>query len=152
MEKAVRNTAPKNGFKLSDTSEENLAAVRDYLFSINGRATSHTKTDLSAIVEVAEIAEAELDRAEVAKAARVGCLAVQCDGGAGRKSYQYAQTVTLLRLRRFAEGWRLMEARRAESRPLEPTIFEVSIPAKYIYQLRIKATMGFTALPKKVAA
>jgi len=152
MGKYIKNTAQKNGFKLTDDSVENRETVNSYLLSINGRATSHTRTELSELVSVATMAEAELDRAGVAKSARVGCLAVQCDGGAGKKSYQYAQTVTLLRLRRFAEGWRLMEARRAESRPLEPTIFEVSIPAKYIYQLRAKATMGFTALPKKLAA
>lgn len=43
------------------------------------------------------MAEAELDRAGVAKLARVGCLAVQCDGGAGKKSYQYAQTAQICR-------------------------------------------------------
>lgn len=144
--------APKNGFKITDDSADHREVVRDYLLSINGRATSHTRTDLSELVSVAKMAEAELDRAGVSKAARVGCLAVQCDGGAEKKSYQYAQTVTLLRLRRFAEGWRLMEARRAESRPLEPTLFQVSIPANYIEQLRKAATSGFRALPKKIAA
>lgn len=152
MGKSVKNTAPRNGFKLTDNSEDNRSAVREYLLSVNGRAKSHTRTDLSDLVGVAEMAEAELDRAGVTKSARIGCLAVQCDGGAGTKSYQYSQTVTLLRLRRFAEGWRLMEAKRAESRPLEPTIFQVSIPANYIEQMRAKATLGFAALPRKTAA
>ena len=144
--------AMKNGFKHTDHSEENREAVRAYLLSVNGRASANTQTELSAIVEVAEMAEADLDRAGVVKSARVGCLAVQCDGGAWRKSYRYSQAVTLLRLRRFAEGWRLMEAKRAESRPLEPTFFEVSIPASYIKQMRDKATLGFRALPQKTAA
>lgn len=144
--------APKNGFKITDDSAENRAVVCDYLLTINGRATSHTRTDLYELVSVANQAEADLDRAGVVKSARVGCLAVQCDGGAWKKSYRYSQAVTLLRLRRFAEGWRLMEAKRAESRPLEPTFFEVSIPANYIKQMRDKATLGFRALPQKTAA
>lgn len=144
--------APKRGFKLTDLSNENRNKVRDYLLAVNGRSTAHTIRSFLEVVEIAEMAEQDLDRAEVKKSARVGCLVVQCNGGATAKSYKYEQRVTYLKLRRFQEGWRLMEARRATSRPLDAELYQVSIPAHYIDLMRRRSTVGFSALPASQAA
>lgn len=142
--------APRHGFKITDTSPENIKAVEAYLRSVNGKAEQHTTNGFWSIEGLATGAEADLERARVPKTARPGCQAYQCDGGIGVMSYKYEITVTGLSLKRFREGWRLMSAHRTTSRPLERSIFTVRIPEQYIEEMKRKAVKGFRPLPKKV--
>lgn len=145
-------TAPKHGFKLTDTTIENVEAVEAYLRSINGKATLHTTNDFLELMEFAKDAEDDLNRVQVSKTAKPGCIAYHCDGGASAKSYRYSRTVTGVTLKRYTEGWRLMEAQRVERRPQEPVIWFVRIPAHYIEEIKRKAAYGLRALPAKAAA
>ena len=142
--------APRHGFKITDKSPENIEVVEAYLRSVNGKAERHTTNSFSSIEAIARWAESELDRAEVSKTARPGCTAYQCDGGASHRAYQYKQTVTEIRLKRFREGWRIMSAHRTTSRPLEPEIFIVRIPEHYIEAIKRKAAGSLRPLRNKV--
>lgn len=144
--------APRHGFKLSDTSPENIQAVEAYLRSVNGKADAHTTSAFTSIQAVAKWAEGELDRAEVSKTARPGCTAYQCDGGAAQQAYKYQLIVTGIRLKRFRDGWRFMSAHRTTSRPLEPDTFIARIPERYIEAIKKKAVGDLRPLRKKVAS
>jgi hypothetical protein len=145
-------SAPRHGFILQGVIDEQKATVLDYLKTINGRSKTNVITYFSELEKIVEMAENRLDHALVGKGARIGCTAFWRDGGPSAKSYKYAMAVNEISLRRYAEGWRLMSARKVEVRHGVNTAFNVSIPVRYIEQMKRKAVAGFSAIREKEAA
>jgi len=148
-------SAPRHGFILNAATEDQKDTVMDYMKSINGRSKANVITYFVEIEKIAELAEKQLDHAHVSKKERIGCTAYWRDGGPNAKSYDYAMTVNEVSLQRYAEGWRLMQARKVEVRHRDNTAFNVCIPARYIEALKAeavrKATAGLSPLSTRKA-
>ncbi|MGO7821218.1 hypothetical protein ACC684_28620 [Rhizobium ruizarguesonis] len=146
-------SGPRNGYILDAATDAQKDAVVDFMKSINGRSKAHVITEFWEFEKLAKMAEGYLDHAKVSKKDRVGCTADYADAGPDTKSYDYAMTVSDVYLRRYAEGWRLMGARKIDVRHGFKGGINVHIPARYIEALKVEAvrnaTAGLSPLPTR---
>lgn len=151
MTKTIK--APLHGFILAATTSDQQDAVMDFMKGINGRSKSHVVRYFTEFEAIAKMAEGYLDHAKVSKKDRIGCTASYSDAGPDSKSYDYAMTVNHVQLRRYAEGWRLMDARKIDVRYGHKGGISVRVPGRYIEALKVAAikgaTKGLTALPTR---
>ncbi|MBY5453911.1 hypothetical protein HFO91_30500 [Rhizobium leguminosarum] len=138
-------SGPRNGFILAAATEAQKDIVMGFMKSINGRSKAHVITYFSEFEAIAKMAEGYLDHAKVSKKDRIGCTADYADAGPDSKSYDYAMTVNDVYLRRYAEGWRLMGARKIDVRYGFNGGINVRIPARYIEALKVEAIEKATA-------
>lgn len=142
-------TISKNGIKITD--EE---AIRAYVSEVNGRATSHT-TNTWDVVNTAKLAEKALDQAGVAKTRRVGAEFIYITPPPSAKSYRRAAICSLVRYRRYPEGWRVMKVEKTTRFPGTGTVTNLCLPASEIERITQaavrQALQGIVPLPAKAA-
>ena len=91
----------------SDRDDEaGLAAIREVLAGVNGRASKHTFS-ARAIVRIAQEAEESLDDAGATERERVGTTVEATSGGPLASSYNGTFVCTVVTIRRREDGWYL---------------------------------------------
>lgn len=102
---------PKNGIKVSDKE-----AIKTVVKAVNGRASLHT-IGYNGVIGLADTAEELLIEKGIAPSGRTGCEFIYEGAGPSAKSYKYSVVASFARLRRYSEGWRLVEFDRSYCGP-----------------------------------
>lgn len=145
MEKIV---IKKNGLKL--TQEEDIVQALD---SVNGKACNWVIDTIKEVVDIAERAEVQFDEVHLPKTYRVGATA-KAYGYAPGKSYKYGVDSTEIELRRFAEGWRIMNVDRIKLYPADSRASKVKISLTVDQMDKVKEIIAsrFDVQPEQLAA
>ena len=102
--------------KINIHNVKNVQKIVDYLAKINGKAIAHTITNEIDIEIVADRAEKDMATRGLAKKHRVGASVTYTPSGPGKaysRKGRYIITTTI-ELKRYASGWFLTGAHRAE--------------------------------------
>lgn len=91
-------------------NESNRAAINAALEKVNGRATAHTFTGATPIIEAAVAAEAKLELLGLNKVQRIGAQASLSSGKKIPHAYKYPRIKTNVQILRGATGWFLIAA------------------------------------------
>ena len=138
--------AGKNGIKISDRE-----AVAAYLKSVFGKATAWTAS-VSDVIEHAEIAEKRLTEKGVAKSRRVGAEFIFETSSPTSKKYRHPVICSIVRYRRYPNGWRVMSAERNECWPGYEGSTALLLPIEEVERIErraVKAALeGIYSLPR----
>jgi hypothetical protein len=149
MTKTQTPTMPRHGIKITDAE-----AVAAYINAVNGKATTHT-ADPALASYAASYGEDMLSKKGVAKARRVGAEFVYVTPAPAAKKYRNAAICSLIRYRRYAEGWRIIDAEKVGRYPGADTGYILYLPTAEIERIKVEAvktaTKGIRSLPKKAA-
>lgn len=95
--------------------ESNAAAIEAVLDEVNGRATAHTYTHFSDILELATNAEAKLERLKIKVKSRVGAILTSESGDSVPNCYKGSRKTTFVRIDRRSTGWFLSSVQSSSS-------------------------------------
>ncbi len=145
MEKIV---IKKSGLKL--TQEEDIEKALD---SVNGKSCNWVIDTIKEILAIAEKAEKQFDELHFPKTYRVGATA-KAYGYAPGKRYKYGVNSTKIDLRRFAEGWRVMNVERIRLYPADSRASKVKISLTVDQMNKVKEIIAsrFDVQPEQLAA
>lgn len=119
-------------------------AVQAALNAINGRAEAHAITLHSEVVAVCERVEEHLAERGVAISRMTGVEAVYRPAGPSAGAYKYRAKTTLIRIRRVADGWRLIGVESSEVHPKQGERFEIHVPQSTRDAILAHAFFGIT--------
>ncbi len=125
----------KRGIKVSEREE--IAAV---LKKVNGKASRFTLGVLD-VEALAKRSEEALEKRGLPQRLRVGVTVTYVIEGPAA-AYKYSAKSTSLTVRRFAEGWRLMNAETIYISPRARSRFEVTVSKDVAEYIRKSATEG----------
>lgn len=149
MSKTQTPNMPRHGIKTTDAD-----AVAEYINAVNGKAKTHTANPWLA-ARAASYGETLLDEKGVAKSRRVGAEFVYATPAPAAKKYRSAAICSVIRYRRYAEGWRIIDAEKVGRFPGAGTNTILYLPAAEIERIKAAAlkaaTTDLATLPKKAA-
>lgn len=132
-----------NAIKISD-----VAIIEANLAEINGRADTWTAS-AEDIVNAAHKAEADLASRNLAASFRKGAIAVYRTAGPAANAYRNAVRGNEVVLKRFAEGWRVIEISKVDIYPKSAAKLSLTVTAEQRNRILRAAVDGLTV---KVAA
>lgn len=138
----------KNGLKL--TQEEDIEKA---LESVNGRACNWVIDTIKEVLDIAVKAEVQFDEVQLPKTYRVGATA-KAYGYAPGKGYKYGVESTEINLRRFADGWRVMNVDRIKLYPADSRASKVKISLTVDQMDKVNEIIAtrFDVQPEQLAA
>lgn len=144
----MENSIGKHGIKISDKVK-----MKQLLASVYGRATKWTLS-CSDISNAMKNAEKELDIAGVVESRRPGIIANIKSGGPAKRGSQFSSSVygTKAVLRRYKEGWRLMQVEKVTVYDGQKFSREFLIDAAEIEAIKNRAVKQFHAIPAELSA
>jgi len=96
-------------------NESNIAAIQAAIEKANGKATAHTFTRASEIIDCAAAAEAQITALGIPKNERAGATARASSGSRLPNAYKYPRITTRITITRGASAWFLTELTTADT-------------------------------------
>lgn len=138
---------PKNGIKITETE-----TIKALVEAANGKAETYTLSGFG-VISLAHQAEKMLESKGIALSGRAGCEFSYMSQPPEKQSYKYGVQCSSVRLRRYAEGWRLMAYSRALRFPREPEHMAIHLKPEQVELIKRKALAaaleGVRSLPAK---